>query len=423
MLKKNWKVTFIHPDLGIGGAERLILDVAIALSRQNVQVSFVTNHFNEDHAFEELKQKQFPVHVIGSWLPHGIFGRFQAFCAYMKMIYLSIIYVCFLCKDKPDLYFVDQIPIANLCIKLFGGKVIYYCHHPDLLASSHDSIMKRMYRAPIDWLEMFGVSKSNVLLVNSEYTSNVFGNTFPNIKIPRQILYPTISLALQEMLNNMAPKPIEELLPEINTKEEVTIFLSINRFHPAKNLQLAVDAMESLKMKISKSKFEKIYLILAGGYDPKSAINAKYFNELVNNVNEKNLNSNIIFLKSPTDSYKVDLLLACDCLIYTPINEHFGIVPIEAMAASKPVIACNSGGPCETVEDNVTGYLCKPKCDNITNAMYKILINKKGSIEMGVKGRERMEESFSYQRFCDNVMDVVKRVLDKIAASTSGTNC
>lgn len=416
------KVTFIHPDLGIGGAERLILDVAIALASQGVEISFITNHFNERHAFDELKQDQFPVRVIGDWIPHGIFGKFQAFFAYVKMIYLSIMCIFFSRKDKPDIYFVDQIPIANLFINLCGEKVIYYCHHPDLLASSHDGILNKLYRAPIDWLEMYGVSKSNVLLVNSVYTSNVFSKTFPKVKILRQVLYPTISLAHHEMLKNSTPKLIESLLPEINVKDDPTIFLSINRFHPAKNLELAIDAMESLKMKISKSKFEKIYLIIAGGYDPESDVNAKYFNRLVNIVNEKNLIENIVFLKSPTDLLKVDLLLTCDCLIYTPTNEHFGIVPLEAMSASKPVIACNSGGPCETIEDNVTGYLCKPKSDSITNAMYKILINKKGAIEMGFKGKERMEMKFSYKNFCNQVMDVLMKALGEDVAVTSGTN-
>jgi hypothetical protein len=28
-------------------------------------------------------------------------------------------------------------------------------------------------------------------------------------------------------------------------------------------------------------------------------------------------------------------------VVYTPVNEHFGIVPLEAMYARRPVIACN----------------------------------------------------------------------------------
>jgi glycosyltransferase involved in cell wall biosynthesis len=45
-------------------------------------------------------------------------------------------------------------------------------------------------------------------------------------------------------------------------------------------------------------------------------------------------------------------------LVYTPEEEHFGIVPVEAMSQGIPVIALDSGGPRETVIDGVTGWLC-----------------------------------------------------------------
>lgn len=37
------------------------------------------------------------------------------------------------------------------------------------------------------------------------------------------------------------------------------------------------------------------------------------------------------------------LLRAALCVLYTPSDEHFGIVPVEAMCSGAPVVAVNSG--------------------------------------------------------------------------------
>ena len=37
-------VVFLHPDLGIGGAERLVVDAAVALKRRGHTVTMVTSH-------------------------------------------------------------------------------------------------------------------------------------------------------------------------------------------------------------------------------------------------------------------------------------------------------------------------------------------------------------------------------------------
>lgn len=57
----------------------------------------------------------------------------------------------------------------------------------------------------------------------------------------------------------------------------------------------------------------------------------------------------------PNDERKFELYSQCDSVIYTPPNEHFGIVPIEALEQRRPVIVIDSGGPSETVIEGVTG--------------------------------------------------------------------
>jgi alpha-1,3/alpha-1,6-mannosyltransferase len=65
------------------------------------------------------------------------------------------------------------------------------------------------------------------------------------------------------------------------------------------------------------------------------------------------------------------------------------------MAAYKPVIACNSGGPVETVKSGVTGYLCEPTPDDFSKAMAKFVENSELANRMGTEARKHVVESFS----------------------------
>lgn len=80
------KVTFLHPDLGIGGAERLVVDAALALKKKGHDVNFVTSHHDPNHCFAETKDGSLPVTVVADWFPRHIFGRFFALCAYIRMV-------------------------------------------------------------------------------------------------------------------------------------------------------------------------------------------------------------------------------------------------------------------------------------------------------------------------------------------------
>ena len=87
-----------------------------------------------------------------------------------------------------------------------------------------------------------------------------------------------------------------------------------------------------------------------------------------------NLGLQVCMLPSFTDKQRAALLACCTALLYTPVNEHFGIVPLEAMAAGRPVIACNSGGPKESILHLQTGYLCEPEAGSFAPAMRRLLV-------------------------------------------------
>lgn len=90
-------------------------------------------------------------------------------------------------------------------------------------------------------------------------------------------------------------------------------------------------------------------MVIAGGFDPENEENVAHYEELVNHSRTLGIEDRVTFLKSPSDKQKQLLMHLCSAVVYTPENEHFGIVPIEAMYSRRPVIATNTGGPLETV--------------------------------------------------------------------------
>ena len=90
-------------------------------------------------------------------------------------------------------------------------------------------------------------------------------------------------------------------------------------------------------------------LVIAGGYDERVSENVDHHVELVELA--RTLELKAIFLRSISNEQRIGLLRRTNILLYTPQNEHFGIVPLEACYLGCTVLACNSGGPLESLQD------------------------------------------------------------------------
>lgn len=87
-------------------------------------------------------------------------------------------------------------------------------------------------------------------------------------------------------------------------------------------------------------------------------------------------------------------------LLYTPSNEHFGIVPLEAMACGLPVLAVNSGGPTETIIDlskpGGTGLLRQPDEMEWSKALKELItLPDNERLEVSKSAKERINQHFS----------------------------
>jgi alpha-1,3/alpha-1,6-mannosyltransferase len=52
---KPQNIVFFHPDLGIGGAERLVIDAAVGLQNLGHTVTIYTSYCDPTHCFDEAR--------------------------------------------------------------------------------------------------------------------------------------------------------------------------------------------------------------------------------------------------------------------------------------------------------------------------------------------------------------------------------
>ncbi|MBV9291908.1 MAG: glycosyltransferase [Frankiales bacterium] len=128
-----------------------------------------------------------------------------------------------------------------------------------------------------------------------------------------------------------------------------------------KNIELAIDVVRELERRGRPTR-----LVIAGGLDDKSR---PYLAQL----RARAASLNVEFVLNPTDERLTHLYSTCAALVYTPPNEDFGIVPLEAMACGAPVLAVGSGGPTETVANHVSGWLLDNDVTAFADVAEKVL--------------------------------------------------
>ena len=128
------RVSFLHPDLGIGGAERLVVDAAVALQARGHAVSITTAHHDAERCFKETRDGTLDVRVAGAVVPRQIFGRLHIVCATLR----GLAGAAWLVVADPacDAVVVDQVSAPVPLLRACGLPVLFYCHFPDKLLAS-----------------------------------------------------------------------------------------------------------------------------------------------------------------------------------------------------------------------------------------------------------------------------------------------
>jgi glycosyltransferase involved in cell wall biosynthesis len=177
------------------------------------------------------------------------------------------------------------------------------------------------------------------------------------------------------------------------------IILSVGRLIYRKGFDLALLAVQQVKSTIP----DVLYVVVgAGPCEP----------ELRAMVDMMGLQKNVRFAGLVTDPKILgNYYSACDVFVMASREtrhnvETFGIVYLEANAFGKPVVAGDTGGVSDAVEDGMNGFLCRPEDgDEIAERIVRLIQNPQLSAEMGQRGRERIITKFNWRRIASDILE------------------
>ena len=155
--------------------------------------------------------------------------------------------------------------------------------------------------------------------------------------------------------------------------------LSVARMYPRKRLEDLLRAAVVLRERIPEARIR----IVGGG--PESARLRALHAEL-------RLGDAVALLGELSRTQLAVEYVSAHCFCLPTVQEGFGLVFAEAMAAGLPVVACRAAAVPEIVEDRRTGFLVNPRSsDELAMAMETLLVNQGLAKDFGAAGAQRVE--------------------------------
>ena len=136
-------------------------------------------------------------------------------------------------------------------------------------------------------------------------------------------------------------------------------------------------------------------------------------------VHEHRLEKHVLLPGFRTDV--LGCLKAFDLFVMSSVTEGLGTSLLDAMAASRPIVATAAGGIPEIVEDGVNGLLVPPRDHHaLADAIVRALEDRVLRQRMGAAGWERVNERFTVDRMVNATAAVYERLTTSRTPAQAG---
>jgi glycosyltransferase involved in cell wall biosynthesis len=104
-----------------------------------------------------------------------------------------------------------------------------------------------------------------------------------------------------------------------------------------------------------------------------------------------------------------------DVYVHTGREESFGLSVIEALSSGLPVVSVNEGGPCDTVQDGVSGHLVEATPQALGRSIAHLWAYPARAREMGEAGARFIRDRYSWEQGALTLRLVLSRVRQRLS--------
>lgn len=391
-MPKKIKLLAIDHHTELGGSEINLINIFKHIDPQTIELQVACPPWGT--FFGKLKAEGFtvrPITLRSSFLATNMIRSASVFqiIKYISKSFFEIVRFLFnftkiLRSFKPDVIYLNTLKAGILCsipCKLLGIPAVQ--HVQDLLIKEDFNpvillITKLLFNIPVRIIAISNAVRETLISagVNSEKIVMVYNGT----DIDSFTTSPHISIFKEKYMKISG-------LPSVGV---------VGRLMKWKGQELFINAAAKVTNKAS------FYVI--GGLFWEDTIYGEELKELSERLGLREC----VHFTGNIDNIS-EALHALDIVVSTSTKpEPFGLTIIEAMAASKPVIAPGFGAAPEIVVDGETGLLYTPAdADSLASSIDYLLKNPRIAIEMGRRGRERTLIMFNIETTYNRIKDEI----------------
>lgn len=202
----------------------------------------------------------------------------------------------------------------------------------------------------------------------------------------------------------LLPNALESIVAEPPEAESsapagaATILLSVCRLEQNEQYK-GVDNVIEILPEVARRVPDVRYVVVGGGTDLERHKHLAGKHGVAGRVHFLGVVSNADLLAGYRD---------CDVFVMPSAGEGFGFVFLEAMKHGKAIVAANSGGAPEVVEDQVNGRLVEyGNKQELAQALIELCLDPEKRSRLGAAGYQRLQERFTFVHFKQKLTEIL----------------